>query len=317
MAAGASTALAAGPVIGGVLIALVGWRGIFFINLPIGLTGMVLTSRYAEETPRSLGRRLDLPGQLSAVVALATLAGATIEGGAVGWSSPWVLAGFASFLVTGACFLAIEHRGREPMLPLSLFRDRSFRASTLVGLLINVAFYGLIFVFSLFFQREQGFSPLRAGLAFLPMTASIMAANLLAGPLVRRVGERAAIVVGSLLMAGGCLALLWLSRTTSYPAMALQLLMLGAGLGLVVPPMTTALLGSVVRDRSGLASATLYAMRQSGSVIGVALFGSLLAGQFLRGVHIALAVALALLLGGALTALGIGRGVPDGNAAGR
>jgi MFS transporter, DHA2 family, methylenomycin A resistance protein len=314
LAAGASTALAAGPVIGGLLIALVGWRGIFFINLPVGIVGMLLTSRHAEETPQSRGRRLDLPGQLSAVVALAVLAAAMIEGGALGWSSPWVLAGFASFVVAGACFVAVERRGREPMLPLSLFRDRTFRASTIVGLLINVAFYGLIFVFSLFFQREQGLSPLRTGLAFLPMTASIMAANLLAGRLVRRYGERAAIVFGALVMASGCLALLWLSRTTSYAAMALQLLALGAGLGLVVPPMTTALLGSVDRDRSGLASATLYAMRQSGSVIGVALFGSLLAAKFLPGVHVALVVALVLLLIGAVSALGIGRGAPGANA---
>ena len=313
LAAGASTALAAGPVVGGVLIALVGWRGIFFINLPIGLAGMLLTARYASETPRSRGRGLDVPGQLSAIVALAALAAATIEGGAAGWTDRWVLAGFVVSLLAGACFVAIERRGSQPMLPLSLFGNSTFRATTLIGLLINVAFYGLIFVFSLLFQREQGFSALKTGLAFLPMTASIMAANLLSGRLTQRLGVRAAILLGLGLMSAGCLGLLGITQGTSYEAMALQLLVLGAGLGFIVPPMTSALLGSVDRSRSGIAAGTLFAMRQSGSVIGVALFGSLLAGQFVTGLHTALAISLAVLAIGGLAALEIGprsRGAP-------
>jgi DHA2 family methylenomycin A resistance protein-like MFS transporter len=305
LAAGASTALAAGPVVGGVLIALVGWRGIFFINLPIGLTGMVLTARYAAETPRSR-RGLDIPGQLSAIVALAALAAATIEGGAAGWTDRWVLVGFAVSLVAGVCFIWVERRGSQPMLPLSLFANPTFRATTLIGLLINVAFYGLIFIFSLLFQREQGFTALKTGLAFLPMTASIMAANLLSERLSKRFGVRAAIMLGLGLMAAGCLGLLGITQGSSYGAMALQLLVLGAGLGLIVPPITSALLGSVDRSRSGIAAGTLFAMRQSGSVIGVALFGSLLASHFVAGLHIALVISLAVLATGGLAALEIG-----------
>ncbi len=308
LAAGASTALAAGPVVGGVLIALVGWRGIFFINLPIGLAGMLLSARYAAETPQSRGRGrgLDIPGQLSAVVALGALAAATIEGGPAGWTDGWVLAGFAVALMAGACLIWVERRGSQPMLPLSLFANQTFRASTLIGLLINVAFYGLIFIFSLLFQREQGFSALKTGLAFLPMTASIMAANLLSERLTKRFGVRATILLGLGLMAAGCLGLLGITQASSYGAMALQLLLLGAGLGLIVPPMTSALLGSVERSRSGVAAGTLFAMRQSGSVIGVALFGSLLAGRFVTGLHTALAISLAVLAIGALAALEIG-----------
>jgi DHA2 family methylenomycin A resistance protein-like MFS transporter len=311
LAAGASTALAAGPVVGGVLIALVGWRGIFFINLPIGLVGIVLTVRYAAETPQSRGRGLDIPGQLSAVVALAALAAATIEGGAAGWTDGWVLACFAISAVAGACFIGIEHRGRHPMLPLSLFRNPTFRATTLIGLLINVAFYGLLFVLSLLFQREQGFSALKAGLAFLPMTASIMVANLVAGRLTRRFGARAVILLGQGLMAVACLGLLWVTRGSAYRTIALQLLILGGGLGLIVPPMTSALLGSVDRSRSGIAAGTLFAMRQSGSVIGVALFGSLLAGGFIGGVHVALVISLAVLAIGGVAGLEIGSRSPS------
>ena len=305
LAAGASTALAAGPVVGGVLIALVGWRGIFFVNVPIGLLGMLLTARFTTETPQSRGRGLDVPGQLASVVVLGSLAAATIEGGSVGWMDGWVLCGFALFVVAGACFLTVEAKGRSPMLALSLFRGRTFRSATFIGLLINVAFYGLVFVFSLLFQREQGFSALRAGLAFLPMTASIMAANLLAGKLTRRFGDRAVILLGQGLMAVACLALVWIVRSTPYWAMALQLLLLGGGLGLVVPPMTSAVLGSVERSRSGIASGTLFAMRQTGSVIGVALFGSLVTGQFVSGMHVALVISLVVLIAGAAIGLAI------------
>jgi DHA2 family methylenomycin A resistance protein-like MFS transporter len=306
LAAGASTALAAGPVVGGVLIALVGWRAIFFINVPIGLIGILLTLRYAEETPQNRGRGLDLPGQLTAILALGALAAATIEGGARGWTDAFVLGGYAVALIAGAAFIAIELRGRQPMLPLSLFRDPTFRATTVIGMLINVAFYGLLFVFSLLFQRVQGFSALRAGLAFLPMTASIMAANLLAQRLMARIGGRAVTLLGQGMMAIACLGLLWVGAGTPYWAMTAQLLILGAGLGLVVPAITTLLLGSVDRSRSGIASATLYAMRQSGSVIGVALYGSLLAGHFISGVHLSLMISLAVLAVGVVAGLEIG-----------
>jgi MFS transporter, DHA2 family, methylenomycin A resistance protein len=147
----------------------------------------------------------------------------------------------------------------------------------------------------------------------LPMTASIMAANLLSGRLTKRFGVRASILLGLGLMAAGCLGLLGITQRTSYDAMALQLLVLGAGLGLIVPPMTSALLGSVDRSRSGIAAGTLFAMRQSGSVIGVALFGSLLANRFVTGLHHALVISLAALAIGGLAALEIGsrsRGAP-------
>jgi MFS transporter, DHA2 family, methylenomycin A resistance protein len=305
LAAGASTALAAGPVLGGVLIALVGWRGIFFINVPIGLVGILLSARFASETPQHRGRGLDLRGQLAAIVGLSSLAGAMIEGGSAGWSDHWVLGGFVVFVLAGVCFLVIEARGRSPMLPLALFSDRTFRATTSIGLLINVAFYGLVFVFSLLFQREQGFTALRTGLAFLPMTASIMGANLLAGKLTRRLGDRAGILLGQGLMAIACLALLWIRPTTSYWAMATQLTLLGAGLGLVVPPMTSSLLGSVERARSGVASGTLFAMRQAGSVVGVALFGSLISQRFASGLQTALEISIGVIVAGVLVGLTI------------
>jgi MFS transporter, DHA2 family, methylenomycin A resistance protein len=297
-AAGASAALSAGPVVGGVLVATLGWRSIFFINLPIGLTGMWLAVRHAEETPRSGERGVDVAGQLAAVLALAALAWAMIQGGALGFTNPWVLAGFAIFVLAGGGFWLLEARARQPMLPLSLVARRAVAGPTLVGLLVNIAFYGLIFVFSLLFQRGQGLSALRTGLAFLPMTAAIMAANLTAGRLSGAVSARQLVLLGLTVMLAGCFGLLWIQRSTPYLAMAAQLVALGWGLGLLVPPMTSTLLGSVDRARSGVASGTLTTMRQSGSVVGVSLFGSLIAGngRLLPGVHLALVISIGLLL---------------------
>jgi MFS transporter, DHA2 family, methylenomycin A resistance protein len=126
-AAGAAAALTAGPFVGGVLIALVGWRLIFLVNLPIGAAGLWLAWRYAEETPRLAQREIDLPGQIAAITALGTLAGALIEGGALGWSHPLVIMGFAGAAVIGLLFVWREARAPQPMLPLSLFRHRCSR----------------------------------------------------------------------------------------------------------------------------------------------------------------------------------------------
>ena len=252
------------------LIALVGWRGIFFINVPIGLVSVLMTIRYVSETRKNDARRLDLAGQLAATVTLGSLAGSVIEAGVVGWTNHWVLTGLVVFVGAGVLFIVVESRRQDPMLPMTLFKNRTYRSASTVGLLLNVAFYGLLFVISLFFQREQGFSPLKAGLAFVPMTGSIMGVNLVAGRCSRRFGARVIIIVGEVMMASARLGLVWIGRGTSYRAVAAQLFVLGAGLGLVVPPMTSSLLGSVERRRSGVASASLFAMRQSGSVIGVA-----------------------------------------------
>src|SRR5438046_2984969 len=156
---GASVALTAGPFVGGVLIALVGWRSIFLVNLPIGAAGLWLAWRYAEETPRLSQREIDLPGQIAAITALGTLAGALIEGGRLGWSHPLVIVGFAAAAVVGFLFVRHEARAPQPMLPLSLFAHRMFALTALVGVLFNIAFYGLIFVLSLYFHHIRGRSP--------------------------------------------------------------------------------------------------------------------------------------------------------------
>src|ERR1700683_1427007 len=257
-AAGASLALTAGPLAGGGLIALVGWRSIFLVNLPIGLAGLWLTWRYASETPLSRQRELDLPGQAAAIGALASLAGALIEGGARGWSNPWVLAGFAAFVALAGFFIFQERSARQPMLPLALFEHRLFALTSLIGLLVNAAFYGLIFVLSLYFQQVNGLSALATGLDFLPMMAAVLVVNLFAARAAERFGALTMIAAGAGSAAWGCVALLSIERGTGYGEICAQLVAMGAGLGLLVPPLTSTLLGSVEKSRSGVGAGVRY-----------------------------------------------------------
>lgn len=297
-AAGASLALTAGPLAGGVLIALIGWRSIFLVNLPIGIAGLWLTWRYASETTRSRQHELDLVGQAAAIGALGFLAGAIIEGGARGWNNPWVLTGFVAFIVLAGLFIVQERRTRRPMLPLSLFQHRLFSLASLVGLLVNVAFYGLIFVLSLYFQQINGMSALATGLAFLPMMGAVLAVNLLAARAAERFGAPMMIAAGAGIAAAGCIALLGVERGSGYWQLCAQLVAMGAGLGLLVPPLTSTLLGSVEKSRSGVAAGVLNSTRQTGSVIGVALFGSLLEHKdaFMTGVHVSLVISTLLFI---------------------
>jgi DHA2 family methylenomycin A resistance protein-like MFS transporter len=294
-AAGASVALSAGPLLGGVLTAALGWRSIFFINAPLGVLGIALTIRYATETSRTPGRSIDLPGQLLAAVGLLALAGATVEGGRRGFGDAVVLAGFGLAAVAVAAFVRIEARQRYPMLPLALFRSRTFSAASAVGLLINIAFYGLIFVLSLYFQTTRGLSVLQTGLAFGPTTVAVGAGNLLSGRISNRIGAGSTMVAGAVL-AGLSLAGLLpaVHAHTAYVAQVAQLIVLGFGLGILVPAMTSALLGAVDTERSGVAAGTLNTARQAGSVVGVAVFGSLAAGHLVSGLRAALAISVCI-----------------------
>lgn len=284
-AAGASVALSGGPLVGGLLTGALGWRSIFFINAPLGVLGIVLTWRYAAETSRSRDRSVDLPGQLFAVVALVALAAAAVDGGRVGFGDPLVLGGFAVAAVAAAAFVVVEHRRRAPMLPLQLFRSRAFSASTAIGLVVNIAFYGLIFVLSLYFQDVLHLSVVETGLAFAPTTVAVGVANVLAGRLVAATSTRTVLLAGGLLVAAGAAALVGAGAQSAYPELVVQLVVVGAGLGIVVPAMTAAVLGSVDASRSGIASGTLNTARQAGSVLGVAVFGSLAAGSLVSGLR--------------------------------
>lgn len=304
-------ALAAGPVLGGLLIAHVGWRGIFLINLPIGALGLALTLCYAPTAAAKPSRGLDLPGQLAAMLALASLTAALTEASRLGWFHPLVCGGIAISLISATAFYWLERHSKEPMLPLSLFRSTTFSIATAVGVVVNFAYYGLVFVFSLFFQAVQQLSPQQTGLAFLPMTAILMVMNIVAGRLVTRLGARALMVAGLALASFGyLLLLLQVDADRAYLTLVLPMLLAASGIALVVPTMTNATLSAVDAAHAGIASGVLNSARQIGGMLGVAVCGFFVRdtepGIFLHGMHVSLALAVVLLsAGGILSYFGL------------
>lgn len=302
--------LAAGPMLGGVLVTHLGWRSIFLLNLPIGLIGICLTLRHVAAHGGSHRRSLDWSGQATAILALAATTVALTEAGALGWAHGLVRGSLLVAIVAALGFVWIEARSAAPMLPLSLFRSPTFAVASVAGVVVNFAYYGLIFVFSLFFQIQQQLSPQLAGLAFLPMTVVLMAVNVLAGRLITHVGSRRLMVVGLLLAALGYALLLPVSRDGAYWLLVVPMLLAAGGIALLVPTMTNATLSSVDASRAGIASGVLNSARQVGGMLGVAIFGYLIrdtaAAAFMRGMHASIGIAVALLLAaGALCWVGI------------
>lgn len=294
-------AMVAGPVVGGVLIALLGWRSIFLVNLPIGVIGLWLTLRFTTETEGRHNRALDLPGQVLAVVALVALTGSIIEGDPLGWTHPMVLGGAGLVVLAGAGFLLVESRSAAPMMPLGLFRHPVFSAVSFIGFLMNAAFYGATFLLSLYFQGPLGLSPFLTGLAFVPMTGLIALVNVVAGRIAARHGARLPMVSGLCLTVAGFAALaLRLNPATDYGDIWWTLLLIGCGTALTVPPMTAALLATVDRARAGIASGVLNSLRQTGGAIGVAVLGAVGGGGASAG-----GMRLAMELSGGAMLLGL------------
>ncbi|MET9360756.1 MFS transporter [Streptomyces sp. NPDC006632] len=296
-AAGGSVAVALGPVAGGALTTVWDWRGIFFVNLPLGVAALALTTR----APRAARRPapLDLPGQLTAAVALAALAFAVIEQGAVR-----IVAGVVA-LTAGVAFRLVELRAAHPVVPLGLFRSRAVTVSIGAGAAASVAFYGVVFVFSLYFQRVRGESALTAGLMFLPMTVLIPVMNVLSGKLSNRFGPRIPMLMGQLTALAGLLALLLVDGHTPTLLAAFLMVPLALGCGLSVPALTAAMMEALPPERAGLAAGVLNAGRQVAGALSIAVFGSLVAGGagFVPGLRVSLLASAALFAVSALATL--------------
>ena len=293
-AAGGSVAVALGPVAGGLLTTAWDWRGIFFVNLPVGALIVALLVR----APRSERRPspLDLPGQATAVVALTGLTFAVIEGGTAGWAA------LAAAVLAAVVFFRVETRSPHPVVPLGLFRNRTVAVAVAAGAAVSVAFYSVVFVFSLFFQQVQGLSALHAGLAFLPMTGLIAVTNVAAGKLAGRYGPRLPMLVGQALAVVGLLVLLYVDAGTSSVLVAALLVPLALGCALTVPPLTAAMMDAVPAERAGLAAGVLNAARQVAGGLGIAVFGTLVSHGFAGGLRWSLVISAgALVLTGAAT----------------
>jgi MFS transporter, DHA2 family, methylenomycin A resistance protein len=303
--AAGGVSIAAGPVIGGLLIGALGWRWVFLVNLPLCLIGVILTLMFVPEVPPREKRPLDISGQALGFVALACLVGAVIEGGHRGWSDPLVLGALAAGFAAVAAFLVVETRVAHPAVPLAVFRGRMVWSAVVVGVSVNFTYYGVIFVLGLFLQRSAGYDVVRTGLAFLPLTATFIVSNLLSGRIAHRFGPARTMAGGVLVAAVGYALTSRLSAHSPFWMMIPGFLLIPGGMGTAVPAMTSALLASVDRHFSGTASGVLNACRQAAGAAGVAVMGALAAGGpdgIAAGLRTSGVIAAVVLLGAAWVA---------------
>ncbi|MFG2139999.1 MFS transporter [Streptomyces sp. NPDC048650] len=300
----------AGPVLGGVLVASCGWRSVFLMNLPVGIAAVLLTVRHLPVSPAAATRPgLDLPAQAAVTLSLAGLTTGCIEAGALGWTHPGVLAAFLTFAVALAAFIVLERRSRAPMLPLALFRARSFSASAVIGVLLNTGFYGMLFLAPLYFQRVHHYSALHTGIVLVPTVGVTALGSALAGRITARTGPRLPMVTGLLIGAAGLSGWLLAGPNTPYLVLVAPMVAAGLGISLTMPASTAVVMESVPAERGGAAAAVFNAARQIGSALGVALFGTLIAGGLVTGLHTAILIGAAGFLAAAVLAA---RCVPPG-----
>jgi len=260
-----------GLVLGGVITEWVSWRWVLFINVPIGLLVTIAAPMFLPETARQPGH-FDVAGALTSTAGMVSLVYAIIHAAADGWGSPVTLAAFAAAAVLLAGFVWRESRARQPITPLRLFADRRRAGSYLTRLLIVAGMFGMFFFLTQFVQEILGFSPLRAGISFLPMTAALFGVSRLAPRLVSRFRPWTLMVAGMLPVVAG---MAWLSRIapgTGYLAGVLgPMLLIGAGMGVVFVPLTMASLSGVRPEDSGAASSMVNVMQQVGGSLGLAV----------------------------------------------
>jgi len=290
-----SLGVALGPLCGGVLVALAGWRSIFLVNVPICVLTMVLLRRHVTESPLNPGRRPDIPGLLLGVVALAGLTAGFITAGERGWRSPVPAALFAVGLVAAWFFVRAERRRPSPMLPLALFRSRNLSGATGVGVIFNLVVYGSLLCLSLFLQQSRHESVLATGLLLLPMSLVVGLGSLASGRLTARLGPRPPMLAGLTLAAAGAAVLATVGSATSLWLVAGGSILLGL-VSLAMPAMTAVVVGAAGPEYAGVASGILTAARQSGGALGVAVLGSLLGSGRTPSLHVPLAVATVGLL---------------------
>jgi EmrB/QacA subfamily drug resistance transporter len=267
---------ACGPVVGGVLVAEVGWRSVFWVNVPIGLVMMAAARRYVPESRAPHPRRVDAGGQALMIVMLGSLTYAVIQGPSSGWASPVIVAFFAVAFTALIAFILTERHSAQPLLELRFFRSPPFTGASVIAVLAFTVLAGFLFVSTLYLQQVHGESPLRAGLALLPATAVMAVAAPVAGRITGRYGGRIPLVASGLLIAAGSWVLLGLGPDTPYGRLTLAYALLGAGHGLVNPPITNAGVSGMPPEQAGVASAVISATRQVGSVFGVAVMGAML-----------------------------------------
>jgi EmrB/QacA subfamily drug resistance transporter len=310
-------ALAIGPLVGGLLAQHAGWEWIFFINVPVGIAGAIASFWLVQESrDTSEAQRLDLPGLVTSGLGIFLFTFALTEANGYGWTSGTILFCFVGGALALAAFVALELRGRSPMLDLTLFRNGTFSGGNLGGVLMFFALFGQIFFSSIYLQAVLGYSATKAGATFLVASGAVAAMAPVSGVLSDRIGARLPTSAGMLAYGAALGGFSTLDASSTFWDMFPWMLVGGIGFGLVIPAMTAAILGSVPVDKGGVASGVLQACRQLGGGLGVAVLGAIVlaqvgdltprdptyVAQFVPGYQDAMLVGALVCLGGAVAA---------------
>lgn len=300
-------AFAIGPFVGGALTSAVGWRAIFLINVPLGLAAIAIARRSVAETRDPLARGVDLPGQVTLIGGLFLLVLGLLRGNEDGWGSTGIVAVLGGAAVLLGLFAVAELRGRDPMLPLELLRDRTFAGAQVAVFAISGSFFAAFLYMTLYLQSVLGLSPIQTGLAYLPATATIFVVSGATASLGERVRPGVLVSAGLALISAGMLLLLLTDVSSSWTVMLPGELLAAVGTGLFNPAASAVALSALPEERSGLAAGANDTFRQAGVALGIAVLGafvpvsSALGGSpatFVDGFHDAMLVA------GGLAALG-------------
>ncbi len=309
-------ALAIGPLVGGLLTQHLSWNWIFFVNIPVGVVGVFASFLLIDESRDEAHERLDIPGLATSSVGLFALTYGLIEANTYGWTSVRIVGAFAVAAVALVSFVLLERHQRAPMLPLGLFKNRTYTGANTVVLLVALAMFGVFFFVSLYMQNILGFSAVETGAAFLPMTILIILIAPIAGKTTDRAGSRALMTVGMLLVAAQLLYFSRLTADASFWNLLPGFLVGGAGMAMTMTPSAAAATRAVPVDNAGVGAAVLNAFRQVGGSLGIALMGAIMAREaagrrtvdaFMDGFQRSLLVAAFIALAGAIVAFALVR----------
>lgn len=303
--------MAAGPVIGGLLVEGIGWRAIFWINVPVGLAALLLTMHYVPESRAPRPRRVDVVGQVLVIVLLGSVTATIIETPVLGWGSPLIIGCSAAALGSLAALLVYEPRRDEPLIDLRFFHSAPFSGATVIAVCAFAALGGFLFVNTLFLQDIRGLSALRAGLWMLPMATMTLFFAPLSGRLIATRGPRPPLLAAGVAIAASGFLFAALDAQASTVLLSAGYVLFGIGFGLVNAPITNTAVSGMPRAQAGVAAAVASTSRQVGTSLGVAVIGAVLAKG--AGVHAGRAAFLAasrpvwwIITGCGLTILALG-----------